>query len=115
MQSREIPLKDGIKIPLFNGLPGENKRISFTIPKTALMKNFSNEYLRIIGRQIKARRLVVGMKEDTLAKAVDVTQAVISQIERGKYDSLKTILLLDICEHLKIPPNELFSPPPIIK
>jgi DNA-binding XRE family transcriptional regulator len=75
------------------------------------MEYYNHHYLQRIGKIIKAKRKLTGIKEDTLAKAVCVSQPLISQIEKGKYDCVKATLLMDICTHLQIPMNELFSPP----
>ena len=71
-----------------------------------------HKYLQMLGRRVAAARHLRGEKEDTVAKAVGITQAVISQVENGTYYSLKVTTLIDICEYLQMQLPLL--PPPLL-
>lgn len=75
------------------------------------MKNDHYDYLRLLGKRIRTKRLMLEMKQDTLAKAIGITQVEISLIENGKYCCLKHTTILDINTVLQIPSGDLFTPP----
>jgi len=75
-----------------------------------LPENKYEKYLRHFGKIIRAARKAHNEKQETLAKAMGKSRAVISLIENGKYDCLEYNTIIDLLEYLKIPFSEL--PPP---
>jgi len=65
------------------------------------------EYLKLIGKKIKAKRKLLREKIHTVAVAAGVSDKVISQIEHGIYECAKFTLIKKICDHLKIPMKDL--------
>lgn len=56
-----------------------------------------------LGRLIRQRRLQLGMKQDSLAAAVDTAQSYISDIERGKQVNITAGLLERLAGALNLP------------
>jgi len=73
------------------------------------MENYE-KHLSQIGAKIASARHESGEKETTVAKAIGVSDAVISLIENGRYKSLKLKTILALCHYYKIPMHELFLP-----
>ena len=66
-----------------------------------------NQYFTEIGAAIAEARRRRGEKSDTVAKAIGLTQGVISLIENGHYPGLKHTTLVDLCAYLEIQINDL--------
>lgn len=71
------------------------------------MKTIFEKCLLNVGQRIADARHLRAEKEETVAKAIGVTHAVISRIENGRYKSLKLETLIKLCNHLNIPVAEI--------
>jgi transcriptional regulator with XRE-family HTH domain len=73
-----------------------------------------NDLHRVIGEQIKVKRLANSLKQENLASKVSLTRSSIAQIEAGK-QAPSIFLLYKLCDALKISifdvlPKEEFDP-----
>ena len=74
-------------------------------------ENYDQQFLTSLGAIIAAKRHLTGKKETEVAKAVSISQAELSRIENGRYDSLKATTLNRLLKYLQISWNELPPPP----
>jgi transcriptional regulator with XRE-family HTH domain len=65
------------------------------------------EHLAIIGKKVSIARHLRSEKMTSVASALGISHAVISQIENGRYYGLKMVMLIKLSEHLKIPLSDL--------
>ena len=70
--------------------------------------SFSQVDFESIGEKLRGQRFVRNEKITTVANAIGVSKKVISQVENGRYHSLKIAMLFALCAHLHVSPGELF-------
>lgn len=63
----------------------------------------------MFGRRMRARRALLGMSQDELAGETRIPQEHISRYERGAFQSINLIRLVDIAKALQTTPNELLG------
>ena len=69
----------------------------------------SEELRRVLGSNIRRRRLELGLTQEQLAERLNVTQGYISDLEKGKRAPLlKT--LAEFSEILQVSPSTLLAP-----
>jgi DNA-binding Xre family transcriptional regulator len=75
------------------------------------MKHINNEakLLQEIGQKIASSRHLTAAKLDTIKIATGISKKVLSQVENGRYTSLKVTTPVIICQHLEISLTDLFS------
>jgi transcriptional regulator with XRE-family HTH domain len=77
------------------------------------MESNYQKYLKDVGVKIADKRHLRGEKLATMALAVNMPHGMISQIENGRYDSLKVKTLIELANYLEIPLADLYPPPEI--
>ena len=80
--------------------------------RVAKTKNKDNEGLDPIdvhvGSKVKARRLLMGLSQDNLAKLIGLTFQQVQKYERGK-NRISVSRLIDIAKALKVPVSYFFT------
>jgi len=65
--------------------------------------------------KLRATRLLAGLSQEELAKAVGTTRQTIHNLEKGKYRNIKAEIMLKLAKYFNMPVEELFYEHPVIQ